>query len=150
MLTVIGGLALLTTAGVHTSYFPTSFVAFFLIGLGIGSAFMPLLTIAMADVPVQDAGLGSGIVNVSQQIAGALGLAVLGTVATNHTKALLTSHHAVAPSLVAGYHFAFVIGAASVSAGILTALALLRTSGPRAQTRAVEAVAEEAAELQAA
>ena len=52
-------------------------------------------TIAMADVPAQDAGLGSGIVNVSQQVAGALGLAVLGTLATNHSKALLAQHHTV-------------------------------------------------------
>ena len=74
--------------GLHTSFFPTIFLAYFAIGLGIGSAFMPLLTIAMADVPAADAGLGSGITNVSQQVAGALGLAVLGTIATNHSKAL--------------------------------------------------------------
>ena len=132
MVTVIAGLALLSTAGVHTSYFPTVFFAYFAIGLGIGSAFMPLLSIAMADVPAADAGLGSGITNVSQQVAGALGLAVLGTVATNHTKALVAEHHAVADSLVSGYHFAFVIGAACVSAGILTALAVLRTRRPSA------------------
>ena len=71
-----------------TSFFPTVFFAFFAIGLGIGVAFMPLLTIAMADVPAADAGLGSGIVNVSQQVSGALGLAVLGTIATNRTHAL--------------------------------------------------------------
>jgi hypothetical protein len=51
MVTVIIGLALLGTAGVHTSFFPTIFLAYFAIGLGISSAFMPLLTIAMADVP---------------------------------------------------------------------------------------------------
>ena len=54
---------------------------------------MPLLTIAMADVPAADAGLGSGITNVSQQISGALGLAVLSTIATNHTKGLLADGH---------------------------------------------------------
>jgi EmrB/QacA subfamily drug resistance transporter len=132
MVTVIAGLALLSTAGVHTSYFPTVFIAFFAIGLGIGSAFMPLLQIAMADVPRADAGLGSGITNVSQQVAGALGLAVLGTVATNHTKALVATHHGLAESLVSGYHFAFVIGAACVSAGILTAVAVLRSRRPSA------------------
>jgi EmrB/QacA subfamily drug resistance transporter len=137
MVTVIGGLALLSSAGVHTGYFPTVFFAYFAIGLGIGSAFMPLLSIAMADVPAADAGLGSGITNVSQQVAGALGLAVLGTVATNHTKALVGEHHALAESLVSGYHFAFVIGAACVSAGILTALAVLRTRGGSAATRPV-------------
>jgi MFS family permease len=129
---VIAGLALLSTAGVHTSYFPTVFLAYFAIGLGIGSAFMPLLSIAMSDVPAADAGLGSGITNVSQQVAGALGLAVLGTVATNHTKALVADHHALADSLVSGYHFAFVIGAACVSAGILTAVAVLRSRRPSA------------------
>jgi EmrB/QacA subfamily drug resistance transporter len=137
MATVIIGLALLSTAGVHTSYFPTVFVAYFAIGLGIGSAFMPLLAIAMADVPMADAGLGSGITNVSQQVAGALGLAVLGTVATNHTKTLVAAHHPLAPSLVSGYHFAFVIGAACVSAGILTALAVLRDRGASAESRPV-------------
>ena len=69
------------------------FFAYFAIGLGIGSAFMPLLTIAMADVPAADAGLGSGIINVSQQVAGALGLAVLGTIATNHTEGARGRRH---------------------------------------------------------
>src|SRR5581483_295048 len=70
MLAVIAGLLLLQNTGVDTAFFPTVFFAFFLIGLGIGNAFMPLLSIAMADVPAQDAGLGSGITNVSQQVAG--------------------------------------------------------------------------------
>ena len=148
MVTVIGGLALLSTAGVHTSYFPTVFFAYFAIGLGIGSAFMPLLSIAMADVPAADAGLGSGITNVSQQVAGALGLAVLGTVATNHTKALVAEHHALADSLVSGYHFAFVIGAACVSAGILTAVAVLRTRGGSAATQPVSGDYAERAEAE--
>jgi len=126
MLAVIVGLGLLTTVGAHTSFFPTIFFAFFTIGLGIGSAFMPLLTIAMAEVPVADAGLASGIVNVSQQVAGALGLAVLGTIATNHTRALEVAHHPQIGALLAGYHLAFTIGAASVTTGILVALALLR------------------------
>ncbi len=127
MLTVILGLGLLDSAGVHTSFFPTIFFAYFTIGLGIGSAFMPLLTIAMADVPAADAGLGSGITNVSQQVAGALGLAVLGTIATNHSKTLQAGGHTVASSLVGGYHLAFAIGAVSVAVGIVTARAVLRT-----------------------
>jgi hypothetical protein len=90
-------------------------------------AFMPLLSIAMADVPSADAGLGSGIVNVSQQIAGALGLAVLGTIATNRTHALQATHHPLTDSLIAGYHLAFVIGAGSVAAGVVGALVLVRS-----------------------
>jgi EmrB/QacA subfamily drug resistance transporter len=122
LVTVVAGLALLRTVGPQTSYFPTIFVAYFAIGLGIGSAFMPLLQIAMADVPAADAGLGSGIVNVSQQVAGALGLAVLGTIATDRTQAT--------GSLLAGYHLAFVLGAAAVAAGVLSALVLLRRPRP--------------------
>jgi len=127
MLSVIAGLLLLQNTGVDTTFFPTVFFAFFLIGLGIGNAFMPLLSIAMADVPAQDAGLGSGITNVSQQVAGALGLAVLGTIATNHSRSLLAQHHTVADSLIGGYHLAFSIGAVAVVAAIATAMALLRT-----------------------
>jgi EmrB/QacA subfamily drug resistance transporter len=126
MLTVMIGLGLLSTTSVHTSFFPTLFLAYFAIGLGIGSAFLPLLSIAMADVPAADAGLGSGITNVSQQVAGALGLAVLGTIATKHSLGLEAQHHSLAASLVSGYHLAFTIGVISVGAGLLTALAVLR------------------------
>jgi EmrB/QacA subfamily drug resistance transporter len=125
MLGVIAGLMLMFTAGSATPFFPTIFFAFFAIGLGIGLAFMPLLQIAMADVPVADAGLGSGIINVSQQIAGALGLAVLGTIATTHTRALVARHHPVTASLISGYHLAFVVGSACVAVGIGLALVLL-------------------------
>jgi MFS family permease len=127
MLTVIVGLGLLASTTAHTSFFPTIFLAFFALGLGIGSAFVPLLSIAMADVPSTDAGLGSGITNVSQQVAGAFGLAVLSTIATNRTRALEASHHALAGSLIGGYHLAFTLGAGCVSIGVLCALALLRT-----------------------
>ena len=101
-----------------TSFFPTIFLACFAIGLGIGNAFMPLLTIAMADVPAADAGLGSGITNVSQQISGALGLAVLSTLAANHTKGLLADHHGLTSSLIDGYQLAFLIGAGTIAIGI--------------------------------
>jgi EmrB/QacA subfamily drug resistance transporter len=132
MIVVAGGLTLLAGVGSDTSFFPTIFLAFFAIGLGIGISFMPLLTIAMADVPAPDAGLGSGIVNVSQQICGALGLAVLGTIATNRTHASLVHHHSAVGSLLDGYHLAFVIASACVCAGALAALLLLRTPQPAA------------------
>jgi MFS family permease len=139
MVTVIGGLALLGTAGPHTSFFPTIFLAYFGIGLGIGSAFMPLLTIAMADVPATDAGLASGITNVSQQVAGALGLAVLGTLATNHSKALEAQGHTLVSSLVSGYHLAFAVGATCVVVGIITAIVVLRRrETPPTVQRAIE------------
>jgi len=139
LVTVAIGLGLLSTAGIHTSFFPTIFFAYIAIGLGIGSSFTPLLTIAMADVPASDAGLGSGIVNVSQQVAGALGLAVLGTIATSHSKTLEAHGQALASSLVSGYHLAFAIGAASVVVAIVTALVVL---GPLADRTAAGAAAD--------
>ncbi len=126
MMAVIGGLALIHGAGPTTAFFPTVFFAFFGIGLGIGLAFMPLLQIAMADVPASDAGLASGIVNVSQQVAGALGLAVLGTVASSHSRSELATHHSATDALVSGYHLAYLGGAAAVVVGIGLALVLLR------------------------
>ena len=99
MATAAAGLLLFATVGPSTAYFPTIFLACFAIGLGIGTAFMPLLTLAMADVPAADAGLASGITNVSQQISGALGLAVLSTVAANHTKGMLAADHGLTSSL---------------------------------------------------
>src|SRR5205807_4100999 len=98
------GLLAFASAGPHTAFLPTIFLACFAIGLGIGMAFMPLLTIAMADVPAADAGAGSGITNVSQQISGALGLAVLSTVAAERTKGLLADRHGIVNSLIGGYH----------------------------------------------
>ena len=135
MVSAATGLVLFSTVGPDTAYFPTVFVACFLVGLGIGNAFMPLLTLAMADVPAADAGLGSGITNVAQQVSGALGLAVLSTVAANHTKGLVADHHGLVPSLISGYHVAFVTGAVTIAAGIGLAFALLRPrdAGPALQ-----------------
>src|SRR5437763_7858289 len=146
----VAGLLLFSTAGAHTAYFPTVFLACFLIGLGIGNAFMPLLTLAMAEVPAADAGLGSGITNVSQQISGALGLAVLSTLATNHTKSLLADHHGVTSSLLGGYHLAFFIGAATIAAGIVLAFALLRPGQPQSELQLADAPANLDMERQAA
>jgi EmrB/QacA subfamily drug resistance transporter len=135
MAVAVIGLLLFGSAGAHTTFFPTIFFASFAIGLGIGTAFMPLLTIAMADVPAADAGLGSGITNISQQLSGALGLAVLSTVATNHTKGLVAAHHGVTGSLISGYHIAFVVGAATIATGLVLALALLRPRRSRPESQ---------------
>ena len=126
LLSCVVSLVLLSTAGVGASFFPTVFLAYFLLGLGAGSSFMPLLTIAMADVPPADAGLGSGIVNVSMQVSAALGLAVLGTVATNHTKALTAGGQPLVDALTGGYHLAFTVAAGVVATGVIVAFVLLR------------------------
>jgi EmrB/QacA subfamily drug resistance transporter len=123
---IVGGLLLLSVAGVHAAYFPGLFLAFLLIGLGAGASFLPLLTIGMADAPKRDAGLASGIINVSVQLFGAIGLASLGTVATDHTRALLASGDSALVALTGGYHRAYVVAAVCVAMAILAAFALLR------------------------
>jgi EmrB/QacA subfamily drug resistance transporter len=125
--TMTVGLLLLSTVGAHTSFMPTIFLAYFAIGLGTGSSFMPLLTIAMSKVPAGEAGLASGIVNVSQQVSGALGLALLGTFAASRTKALAAAGHSPVSAVIGGYHLAFLIAAGCTIVGILVAYALLRT-----------------------
>jgi hypothetical protein len=82
---------------------------------------------------------------VSQQLSGALGLAVLGTIATNRTQSLLESGHAQTGSLISGYHLAFTIGAASILAGALLALVLLRPRPTREPELAHESFATQGA-----
>jgi EmrB/QacA subfamily drug resistance transporter len=131
---IIGGLVLLATEGVGASYFPGLFVAFTLMGLGAGASFLPLLTIGMSDAPRRDAGLASGIVNVSVQLFGAIGLATLGTIATDHTKALARQGEGALAALTGGYHLSYVVAAVFVAVGILAALLVLRTpSSPMVQ-----------------
>jgi EmrB/QacA subfamily drug resistance transporter len=142
MASAASGLLLFATVGPDTAYFPTVFFAAFLIGLGIGNAFMPLLTLAMADVPRADAGLGSGITNVSQQISGALGLAILSTVAVDHTKGLLADNVGLTDALIGGYRVAFLTGAVTIAAGIVLAFVLLRPRDPRRELELAEAPAE--------
>jgi len=123
---IVSGLLLLGGQGVHASYFPGLFFAFLLIGLGAGASFLPLLTMGMADAPRRDAGLASGIINVSVQLFGAIGLATLGTIATDHAKALSASGDSLSSALTGGYHLAYTVAAGCVAMGILAAFVLLR------------------------
>jgi EmrB/QacA subfamily drug resistance transporter len=146
--TLIAGLALFAEVQAGTPYAPLIFLAFVVIGLGAGTSFMPLLTIAMADVPARDAGLASGIVNVSMQVAAALGLAILGALAAHRTSAALADGHSHAAAQLSGYHLAFGLGAAAVAVGLLVTLLALRT--PTAQREQVRDADGQQAEPQLA
>jgi EmrB/QacA subfamily drug resistance transporter len=122
------GLVVLSGAGAGEAYFPTVFVAFFLMGLGAGTAFMPLLTIALADVPPSDAGVASGLINVSLYISAALGLAALGAIATDRTQSLADQGWAANHALVAGYQLAFVIAAVCLAACVAVAMVVLNAA----------------------
>jgi MFS family permease len=141
------GLTLFITSGVHTAYFPHLFVAVLLVGLGAATAFTPLLTMAVAKVPARDAGIGSGIVNVSQQVSAALSVAILGTVSSNRTATLLAHGTSVLHGLDGGYRLAFTIALGSVLTGIVLGLLILKAGNtPQEHTdlldRSEEAVSE--------
>jgi EmrB/QacA subfamily drug resistance transporter len=125
------GLLMLPLGGTHGGYFPFPFLAFLGMGLGIGLAFSPLTMIAMAKVPPRDAGLASGIVNVSQQVAAALGLALLTTIATSHSASLSQAGHGVDDSLVGGYNLAFEFGVGALVVALILVVTVLRKHVPR-------------------
>jgi EmrB/QacA subfamily drug resistance transporter len=146
LITITIALALEATAGQGAGYFPTLFGSYLLFGIGAGMSFMPLLTIMMAEVPAADAGVASGVANVTMQVGGALGLAALGTVSADRARDLVLSGHDVAAALTGGYQLGFSIAAALVAGGLLVALIALRPAPrPRVVTEpAGEPVAEAA------
>ena len=92
---------------------------------------------ALTDVRDRDAGLASGLLNASQQIGGAIGIAITSTVAAAHTAHLVRAGHTISGALTAGFHVAFLVSAAFAAAGALLAVALVgRAGGP-----AIEAAA---------
>jgi sugar phosphate permease len=84
----------------------------------MGLTFVPLTLLATTNVAHEDAGLASGIFNTSQQIGGALGLAILSTLAASRTASLVAQGVARPEALTDGYHVAFAVGAAFLAAGL--------------------------------
>jgi EmrB/QacA subfamily drug resistance transporter len=146
-----GGLALFISSGVQTAYFPHLFVAVLLVGLGAATAFTPLLTMALAHVPAQDAGIGSGIVNVSQQVSAALSVAVLGAVSSSRSATLLAHGSSALNALDGGYRLAFTIALTSVVIGIVVGVVILKgKSAPPEHPEAVDALEKAASETMVA
>jgi EmrB/QacA subfamily drug resistance transporter len=119
-----GGLVLLTQLPVHGSYLANVLPSIALSSLGMGAVFMPLTLIATTGLDDADQGLASGLFNTSQQVGGALGLAVLSTIATNRTAAAVGSP---ATTLVVGFHWAFAAGAVVMVVALGVMVALLRS-----------------------
>jgi hypothetical protein len=96
-----------------------------LLGVGGGLAFPSLMTLAMSGATPADSGLASGLVNTTQQVGGALGLAVLATLSTTRSGDLLADGSSTASALTSGYHLAFAIGAGLVLAALALSATLL-------------------------
>ena len=133
------GLAYFQRLPLDASYAVDLFPAMLLLGLGAGLSFPSLMTLAMSGATPEDSGLASGLVNTTQQVGGALGLAVLATLSTTRTESLLGRGEQAASALTDGYALAFTIGA-----GLLLAALALAAAGLRSQPAAVPAA--EAAE----
>jgi EmrB/QacA subfamily drug resistance transporter len=136
------GLIMFTGVAVHGAYLGDFLIASLLIAIGIGLSFVPATISAVAGVAPQEAGLASGLVNTSRMFGGALGLAVLATLATSQTNDDLRAHLAPHLALVNGFHLAFWIAAGFAAAGALVALFGL----PRIRPRAAAAPAADAVE----
>jgi EmrB/QacA subfamily drug resistance transporter len=143
------GLALFARAPVDGSYLTDALPVMVLLGMGAGLSFPSLMTLAMSGATRSDSGLASGLVNTTLQVGGAIGLAVLATLATTRTETLLASGDSTASALTGGYHLAFLIGAGLVVAAIGIAVTVLRPNAVHAEeeeagTRAEPAYSEAA------
>jgi MFS family permease len=110
----------------NANYLVHMMVPLALLGLGGGLSFPSLTIIAMSDVRPADAGWASGILNTTGQVGGALGLAVLATVAGSRTMALVHEGVGGAAALAGGYHLAWLVGAGTVIAALALAVPMLR------------------------
>ncbi len=131
MVLVALGLYYFTRLAPQGSYFADLFPGFLLIGVGMGFSFIPVSIAALGGVDPHEAGLASGLINTSQQIGGALGLAILTTVSTSRTDNLLggsaePSKADTASAFVSGYTLAFWVAVAFAAAGVLATLLALR------------------------
>jgi sugar phosphate permease len=126
LVSITVALLLFAQTPVDAAYAADVLPAMTLLGLGAGLAFPALTTVAMSGANSGDSGLASGLVNTSLNVGGAIGLAVLATLSSNHTHSLLAGGESTAAALNGGYHVAYLVAAALVAAAIALAVTLLR------------------------
>ncbi|MBA3788085.1 MAG: DHA2 family efflux MFS transporter permease subunit [Actinobacteria bacterium] len=127
------GLVLFARAPVDGNFVVDILPSMILLGLGAGMAFNPLMLAAMSDVESSDAGLASGVVNTAFMMGGALGLAILASLAASRTNSLLGAGDGELAALTGGYHAAFLVGALFAAAAAAVGAVLLRTPQPAAE-----------------
>src|SRR5207302_1496984 len=126
MTALTAGLVYFTQVSVGGTYVADLLPGFLLIAVGIGFSFVPISIAALAGVQPAEAGLASGLINTSQQIGGALGIAALSTIATSLTSSKVAAHVAQNQAAVDGFSRAFLVGVGIAAVGILAALTLIR------------------------
>jgi EmrB/QacA subfamily drug resistance transporter len=134
---IAGGLLWFSQVHTHGSYLADILGPSLLAGIGLGLSFVPVTIAAVAGVRERDAGLASGLINTSQQVGGALGLAVLATIADSRTSSLVSSGHGpLKYALTQGFHSAFLTGAGFAVLGLALCMILIRSRDSRAHVEA--------------
>jgi MFS family permease len=126
LLAIGAALLLFARTPLHADYWVDLLPAMVLMGLGAGLGFPALMGMAMSGATPSDSGLASGLVNTSAQVGGAVGLALLATIASERTGSLLASGASQAAALNGGFHVAYLVGAALVGVAVIVSLAALR------------------------
>jgi EmrB/QacA subfamily drug resistance transporter len=134
----VAGLLLFARTPVDATYLVDIFPIMILLGFGAGVAFPALMTLAMSGATPQDSGLASGLVNTTTQVAGAIGLAVLATLASERTAALTADGVAADAATNSGYHLGYLVGAVLMAAAVAVGLLVIT---PDAKAGEVDAAA---------
>jgi EmrB/QacA subfamily drug resistance transporter len=139
---LVAALGLFARAPLDAGYVVDLLPTMILFGIGAGLAFPALMTLAMSGATAEDSGLASGLVNTSLQVGGAVGLAVLATLAGTRTENLLADGEPAAEALTGGYRFAFVVAAGIVAVAVVLASTVLRSEARAAEEAQAEAAQE--------
>jgi EmrB/QacA subfamily drug resistance transporter len=131
---IAAGLALFTRTPAHADYWTDLLPPLLLVGFGCGACFPALMGLAMSGATPSDSGLASGLVNTTAELGGAIGLAVLNTLAAGRTKNLLAGGASEASALNGGYHLAYAVGALLLVAAAVAAVVLLRPADAPAES----------------
>ncbi|MFL5872484.1 MAG: DHA2 family efflux MFS transporter permease subunit [Solirubrobacterales bacterium] len=127
---VVVALLLFARTPVEGNYLTDLLPPFLLIGIGVGTSFPAIMTLAMSGATPEDAGLASGLVNTSMQVGGSIGLAVLATLSTQRTNSLIADGEGHLQALNSGYHVAYLIGAGLAAIAVAIAVFVLRSPAP--------------------
>jgi MFS family permease len=120
------GLLYFTQVSVGGSYLGDLLPGFLIIAIGMAFAFVAISIAALAGIEAKDAGLASGLINTSQQIGGALGIAVLSSIAVSHSGDAASAGASAPAALTTGFHAAFWVGAAIAAIGVVASVVLVR------------------------
>nr|MBA2383821.1 MFS transporter [Actinomycetota bacterium] len=120
------GMLLFTQVSVGGSYAADLLPGFLIVAFGMALCFVPISIAALAGVQQAEAGLASGLINTSQQVGGAVGIALLSTIAISRTENEVAAGTALPNALTSGFQLAFWVGAAIAAAGVVAAFVLIR------------------------